>query len=247
MSTTHSRDTQAYEEAAHPLMRVPLRLASAAQTFPTSATLAMNEMVAKRRAAGRKTIHLGFGEASFPLHPQLKAALAEAATHTGYAPVLGIPALRQAIAEYLTRKRRLTFSPDQIAVAPGSKPLLYALLQVLAGDLLLPIPSWVSYAPMAELAGRRVISVETDPDDHHRLTPQALSQALTQARKDGADPRILLVNTPSNPTGSTFDRTDVEALALWARKEGITLISDEISAELAHGWREPISPACFYP
>jgi aspartate aminotransferase len=113
--------------------------------------------------------------------------------------------------------------------------------------LLLPVPSWVSYAPMAKLAGRRVISVETHPDDHHRLTPQALSQALTQARKDGADPRILLVNTPSNPTGSMFDRTDVEALALWARKEGITLISDEIYAELAHGWREHISPARFYP
>src|SRR5205823_5229102 len=107
--------------------------------------------------------------------------------------------------------------------------------------------SWVSYAPMAKLAGRRVISVETHPDDHHRLTPQALSQALTQARKDGADPPILLVNTPSNPTGSMFDRTDVEALALWARKEGITLISDEIYAELAHGWREHISPARFYP
>ncbi len=247
MSTTHSRDTQAYEESSPEARSALLRLAPAAQTFPTSATLAMNEIVARRRAAGRKTIHLGFGEASFPLHPLLKAALAEAAKHTGYSPVLGIPALRQAIAEYLTRKRGLTFSPDQIAVAPGSKPLLYALLQVLAGDLLLPVPSWVSYAPMAELADRRVISVQTDPGDHHRLTPQALSQALTQARKDGADPRILLVNTPSNPTGSMFDRADVEALALWAREAGITLISDEIYAELAHGWREHISPARFYP
>jgi aspartate/methionine/tyrosine aminotransferase len=247
MSTTHSRETQAYEESALKARYAPLRLASAAQMFSTSATLAMNEMVAKRRAAGCKTIHLGFGEASFPLHPQMKAALAEAALHTGYAPVLGIPALRQAIAEYLTRKRGLTLSLDLVAVAPGSKPLLYALLQVLEGDLLLPVPSWVSYAPMAKLAGRRVISVETNPDDHHRLTPQALSQALVQARQNGADPRILLVNTPSNPTGSMFDRADVEALALWAREAGITLLSDEIYAELAHGWREHISPAHFYP
>jgi len=207
----------------------------------------MNEAVAKRRAAGRETIHLGFGEAAFPLHPLLKTALAEAATHTGYAPVLGIPALRQAIAAYLARTRGMTCSADQIVVGPGSKPLLYALLHILEGDVLLPVPSWVSYAPMARLAGRRVIGVQTEPNDHHRLTPQALSQAMTQARRDGANPRILLVNTPSNPTGSMFDRADVEALACWAREAEVTVISDEIYAELAHGWREHVSPARFYP
>lgn len=228
-------------------MHKPLQLVPGAQELTTSATLSMNEAVAKRRAAGQETIHLGFGEASFPLHPLLQTALAEAAKHTGYAPVLGIPALRQAIAAYLARKRGLTFSSDQIIVAPGSKPLLYALLQVLEGDLLLPVPSWVSYAPQARLAGRQVIGVETDPDDHHRITPFALSQAVERARRDGADPRILLVNTPSNPTGSMFDKADIEAIALWARESGMTLISDEIYAELAHGWREHVSPARSYP
>src|SRR5437660_6368269 len=243
MNTTHSQDTPTDEAPGH----VPLRLAPATQTLPPSATLAMNEAVAKRRAAGRETIHLGFGEAAFPLHPLLKTALAEAATHTSYAPVLGIPALRQAIAAYLARKRGLTCSADHIAVGPGSKPLLYALLHILEGDVLLPVPSWVSYAPQARLAGRIVIGVETDSVDCHRLTPHALSQAMLQARKDGANPRILIVNTPSNPTGSMFERTDVEALALWARDEGITLISDEIYAELAHGCLEHVSPASFYP
>src|SRR5438874_4436659 len=70
---------------------------------------------------------------------------------------------------------------------------------------------------------------------------------MLQARRNGANPRILIINSPSNPTGSMFERTDVEAIALWAREEGITLISDEIYAELAHGWREHLSPACFYP
>ena len=224
-----------------------LDLASSAQGLSTSATLSMNETVAKRLAAGRETIHLGFGEAAFPLHPLLKNALAEAARQTGYAPVLGISALRQAIAAYLTRTRGVEISAEQVAVGPGSKPLLYALLQILEGDMLLPIPSWVSYAPMARLAGRRVIGVQTDPHDHHRLTPQTLSQALDEARREGADPRILLVNTPSNPTGGMFDSADVEALALWARETGIALISDEIYAELAHGWREHVSPTRFYP
>jgi aspartate aminotransferase len=243
MSTIHS--SEGYQEISP--LHTPLQLVPDAQALTTSATLAMNEAVAKRRAAGRDTIHLGFGEASFPLHPLLATALAGAAKHTGYAPVLGIPALRQAIAAYLARKRSLTFSSDQIIVAPGSKPLLYALMQVLERDLLLPVPSWVSYAPQARLAGRQVIGVETDPGDHHRITPLALSQAVAQSRKLGADPRILLVNTPSNPTGGMFDRAGVEAISLWAREEGVTLISDEIYAELAHGWREHISPARFYP
>ncbi len=225
----------------------PLQLAAAAQKLASSPTLAINEAIAERRAAGREVIHLGFGEATFPLHPLLEAALGEAANHTGYAPVLGLPALRQAIADYMARTRGLNCSSEHIVIGPGSKPLLYALLHVLEGDLLLPVPSWVSYAPQARLAGRRVITVQTDAVDHHRLTQQALSEALAQARKEGADPRILVVNTPSNPTGSMFDRADVEALASWARDAGITVISDEIYAELAHGWREHISPACFYP
>jgi aspartate aminotransferase len=245
MSTIHSSDAQGYQESSP--LHTPLQLVPGAQALATSATLAMNEAVAKRRTAGRATIHLGFGEASFPLHPLLATALAEAAKHTGYAPVLGIAKLRQAIAEYLARKRSLTFSSDQIIVAPGSKPLLYTLMQVLEGDLLLPVPSWVSYAPQARLAGRQVIGVETDPGDHHRLTPLALSQAAAQARRHGANPRILIVNTPSNPTGGMFDRAGVEAIALWAREAGVTLISDEIYAELAHGWCEHISPARFYP
>ncbi len=247
MSTIHSGDTRGYDNPLPILKHSPIQLVSEAQTLATSATLSMNEAVAKRRAEGRETIHLGFGEASFPLHPLLATALAEAAKHTGYAPVLGIPKLRQTIAEYLMRKRGLTFSSDQIIVAPGSKPLLYALLHVFEGDLLLPVPSWVSYAPQARLAGRKVIGVETDSVDCHRLTPYALSQAMLQARRNGANPRILIVNTPSNPTGSMFNRADLEAIALWARDEGITLISDEIYAELAHGWREHVSPASFYP
>src|SRR6266516_3851674 len=247
MSMQHSRHTAIHQSQLHAQAVSPLRLTPGAQTLAPSATLSMNETVAQRRAAGCETIHLGFGEAAFPLHPLLHTALTQAAKHTSYAQVLGLPALRQAIAEYLARTRTLTCSPEHIVVAPGSKALLYALLHVLEGDLLLPVPSWVSYAAQARLAGRRVIGVQTDPGDHHRLTPQALSEALDQAHKEGADPRILLVNTPSNPTGSMFDRSDTEALALWARDAGMTLISDEIYAELAHGWREHVSPACFYP
>ncbi len=224
-----------------------LRIAEGVHSLGFSPTLAINEAIAARRAAGQDVVHLGFGEASFPLHPILREALARGATSTSYAPVLGIPALREAIAGYLRRTRGLAARPDTIAVAPGSKPLLYALLCALDGDVLIPSPSWVSYAPQAHLAGKRVLPVRTDPHDHHTLTPQALSDALDDGRRAGADPRILIVNTPSNPTGCMFTEQTATAVAEWAREMGIAVISDEIYAELAHGRRRHHSPARFYP
>jgi aspartate/methionine/tyrosine aminotransferase len=212
-----------------------------------SPTLEINEAIAARRAAGRDVLHLGFGEASFPLPPKLRTALADSATRTNYEPVVGIPELRATIAEYLGRTRGLDISAAQVIIAPGSKPLLFALMQVLAGDVLAPAPAWVSYAPQARLAGRRLLIVATDPEDAHRLTPRALDEALARGRHDGADPRILIINSPSNPTGGMFTRADVEAVADWARRNGVTILSDEIYAELAHGWRPHISPALFYP
>jgi aspartate/methionine/tyrosine aminotransferase len=212
-----------------------------------SPTLAINEAIAARRAAGQEVIHLGFGEASFPLHPALRAALIRGATSTSYTPVLGIPALRRAIAGYLGRTRGLAVGSAQIAVAPGSKPLIYALMHTLAGDALIPAPSWVSYAPQARLAGKRVIPVATDAGDQHTLTAEALSAALERGRAAGADPRILVVNSPSNPTGGMFAEETARAVAAWARDAGVTVVSDEIYAELEHGWRRHVSPACLYP
>ncbi len=242
MTTTHH---QHLSNQSQP--HAPLGLTSSKQGLASSPTLAINEAVAARKAAGQSIIHLGFGEASFPLHPLLDEAFKRAARQTSYAPVLGLSPLRRAIADYLRRTRGLDISPEFVAVAPGSKPLLYALLQVLEGDVLLPSPSWVSYAPQARLANRRVYIVEADPRDHHRLTRAALAETLARARREGGDPRILVINTPSNPTGGMWAREDSEAVAAWAREEGITLISDEIYAELAHGWREHYSPARFYP
>jgi len=213
----------------------------------SSPTLAMNELVARRRAEGRETLHLGFGEAMFPLHPVLRTALAEALERTSYAPVAGVPELREAIARYITRTRGVECSAQQVVVGPGSKPLIYALLQALDGDVLVPRPSWVSYAPQARLAGRRAIAVATDPADHQRLTPAALADAAARARTAGGNPRMLVVNSPSNPTGGMFAREDVAAITSWARTAGITIISDEIYAELAHGWRPHVSPASLYP
>lgn len=237
---------QTHQQTTKQQAHTPLGLNATAEA-PVSATLRMNEAVAARRAAGQRTIHLGFGEANFPLPTSLREELARASTRVEYAPVLGLPALRAAIASYLARTRALNVTPATVIVGPGSKPLLYALLHTLAGDALLPTPSWVSYAPQARLTGKRVFPVATDPSDSHRLTSDALDEAMRAAQAAGGDPRILIVNTPSNPTGGMFTAADAEAIAHWARANGVTILSDEIYAELAHGWRPHVSPARFYP
>lgn len=228
--------------------KLPLYLQKATQNMSISATLAMNELIAeKEKDEKQRVLHMGFGEASFPLHPLMKKALAESATATKYAPVLGIPELRSAIAEFLSTNRDLQFKSNQIVVGPGSKALLYGLFQLFEGDLLLPSPSWVSYAPIAKLAGKKVIPIQTDPEDHLRLTAKNLTQALKRAREENADPHILIINSPNNPTGAMFAAEDVKIIADWARKNQFTLISDEIYSELAFGWRKHITPALYYP
>src|SRR5258708_36433124 len=161
---------------------LPLYLEETAQNLPISATLAINELIAeKEKDEKQKVLHMGFGEASFPLHPLLKSALAESASFTKYAPVLGIPELRFAIAGFLSRVRKLEITTHQIVIGPGSKAIIYALFHIFEGDVLIPAPSWVSYAPVARLAGKKVILVPTDIKDHHRLTAENLTNAVKQA------------------------------------------------------------------
>src|SRR6185437_4279815 len=142
---------------------MPLYLEESAQQLPISATLAINELIAEKEKEEQKVLHMGFGEASFPLHPLLKNALAESATYTKYSPVLGLPELRMAIAGFLSRKRNMQINSHQIVVGPGSKAIIYALFHIFDGDVLIPSPSWVSYAPVARLAGKKIVPIQTDP------------------------------------------------------------------------------------
>src|ERR687883_487838 len=112
----------------------------------SSPTLAINEAVKERLARGEPTLHLGFGEAGLPVHPLLRDAVARAAGANAYGSVQGDPELRAAVPGYF-RRRGLETDPDLVVVAPGSKPLLYALALVLDGDVVVPRPAWVSYEP----------------------------------------------------------------------------------------------------
>ncbi len=212
-----------------------------------SATLAANEEISRRREAGEPVLNLAFGEAGLPVHPVLRERLNLAGDRNGYGPVAGVPALRSAAAGYWQR-RGLPTDPGQIVCGPGSKPLLYALLLALGGDVVLPMPSWVSYAAQAELVGVRPLFVRTLPDEGGVPDPEQLVGAVTAARARGRDVRAVLVTLPDNPTGTLARPETVRRLTVVARDLDLTIISDEIYRDLVHDLEARVlSPAEIAP
>lgn len=212
-----------------------------------SATLAINETVERARRDGRPVLALGFGEAGLPVHPALKERLAAAAGGNGYGPVAGLAPLREAAAGYWGR-RRLPTAMDQVIVGPGSKPLLYALLHAVGGDIALPRPSWVSYAAQADLLAQRAHLLPTAPGQGGVPDPQALAEAAVRARAQGHPLRSLVLTLPDNPTGTLASRAQVEQVVAVARAHDLVIISDEIYRDLLHDPRQPfVSPAELAP
>lgn len=212
-----------------------------------SPTLAINEEIARLRAAGVDVLNLGFGEAGLPVLDELLDVYRDSAHLNGYAPVAGSPGARAAAAGYFTR-RGLPTDPDDIVIAPGSKALLYALLSVLPGDVVLPRPSWVSYAAQAALRGKHVEWVDIPPDTGGVPDPEALRERLAAARRAGRDPGVLVLTLPDNPTGSVAGPDAVAAVCQVAAAEGLAVISDEIYRDLVHDAGTTLTSAAeFYP
>jgi len=212
---------------------------------PPSATLAINERIEGRIRDGADVLHLAFGEAQFPLLPSVVEALDRAVRRTSYGPVAGSVEARTAAAGYFAR-RGLETDPARILLSPGSKPLVYALLTVLPGDLVVPKPSWVSYAAHAALAGKRTLRVAIGPDAGGIPDPDALEAALA-APRDGLRPGILVLTLPDNPTGTQPAAATVEAVCAIAERHDLLIVSDEIYRDLAH---DPVafrSPADVVP
>ncbi|WP_457256445.1 pyridoxal phosphate-dependent aminotransferase [Pedococcus sp. P5_B7] len=211
-----------------------------------SATLAINEKITARRAAGHDVVHLGFGEAGLPVLPSVVDALRGAADQNAYGSVLGDPKVRQAVAAYFER-RGLPTDRDRVILAPGSKALLYGVLASLPGDLVLPAPSWVTYAAQAALTGKRTIPVPIPAAAGGVPDPDLLEEALQAARASGADPRILILTLPDNPTGTLAGADLVKQVTEIAVRNDLIIISDEIYRDLAHEPENHLSPATLAP
>ncbi|WP_033331314.1 pyridoxal phosphate-dependent aminotransferase [Streptomyces novaecaesareae] len=212
-----------------------------------SPNMALDQLVARRRAEGARIVHLGFGESGLPVFPPLVERLTAGAGRNGYGPVAGAPDVRAAVAGYFSRRGTPT-DPEQVVMAPGSKPLLMALQQVLPGDLVLPAPAWNTYAPQAELAGKAVVRVPIPAECGGVPEPAALRAAVRAARAAGRRPGILVLTLPDNPTGTLAGPRLVTELCAVAAEEELTVVSDEIYRDLVHDPARPfLSPAEVLP
>jgi len=199
-----------------------------------SATLAVSNLASELEAEGKDVVDLSVGEPDFPTPENVVEAAEDAmeAGHTGYAPSNGIPQLKDAIAEKL-RGDGLEYGTDEIIVTPGAKQALYETFQALVDDgdeVVLLDPAWVSYEAMAKLAGGDLSRVDLSAHDF-QLEP-ALSD-LADAVSD--DTQLLVVNSPSNPSGAVFSRAAMEGVRDLAVDHDFTVISDEIYQHINYG------------
>ncbi len=212
-----------------------------------SATLAINELVVKKRQKGQKIYHMGFGESPFPVHPRVKQALCTHADKKYYSPTQGFLALRKQICVFYKKAFGLKFKPKQVIVALGSKSLIFHAIAALEGPLLLPTPSWVSYQHQAYLVHKKVLFLETSPENSYLLTPSLLLAALEKTHLELSTQKLLLLNYPGNPTAQSYSKEQLEALVPILRKHNVIVISDEIYSLISYNGQDHHSMAEFYP
>ncbi len=203
-------------------------LSPRARALQPSLTLAIAAKAKQLRAEGRDICSLSAGEPDFdtPAFIRQAAAAALEAGHTRYGPVAGEPALREAIASKLSLENGVPTTAEQVLVTNGGKQALYNLFQVLLGpgdEVLLPAPYWLSYPEIARLAGASVTLLPSDAAQGFRLRPEQLEAAITPASK------LLVLNSPGNPTGMVLSRPELEAIAAVLRRHPqVAVVCDEI-------------------
>lgn len=225
-------------------MSTPLPLSTWAQNISPSPTLAVDAKAKALKAAGEDVCGFAAGEPDFDTPEHIKEACIAAlkSGKTKYAPTPGIEELRVAIAEKYGADYGLKVAPGQVVVSPGGKFSCYlAILAVCSpGDeVIIPAPFWVSYPEMVKLAGATPKFVLADDRTGFKLTPAQLEAAITSKT------RLVVLNSPSNPTGAVYTRQEMEAIVAVAMKHNLYIMSDEIYEHLVYDGAKHVAPATF--
>jgi aspartate aminotransferase len=218
------------------------QLAQRATTLTPSLTLAIDAKAKKLKAEGVDVCGFGAGEPDFDTPQFIKDAAAQAlaAGFTKYTPSSGIPELRDAIAGKLKNENGLDYKRSQIIVNCGAKHSCYNVILATcqAGDeVIIPAPYWLSYPEMAKLADASPVIVETTEASGFKISPEQFRDAMTPATK------LIILNSPGNPTGSVYSREELQALAEVALEEDILMLSDEIYEKITYDGVQPVSLA----
>lgn len=204
------------------------QLSNRLNRLSTSATLAMSQKSGELKAQGIDIINLSVGEPDFNTPDHIKAAAIKAVeeNYSRYSPVAGYPALREAIVNKLKNENGLSYTAAQISCANGAKQSVCNTIMAVVNtgdEVIIPAPYWVSYPEMAKLAGGTPVIVEAGIEQDFKITPEQLEAAITPQT------RVLILCSPSNPTGSVYTKEELAGLAdVLARHERVIIIADEI-------------------
>jgi aspartate aminotransferase len=198
-----------------------------------SATLSITAKAKQLQSKGIKVINFGAGEPDFDTPQNVKQKLIEALNKgfTKYTPTAGIPELKQAIVEKLKQENNLEYTPDEVIVCCGAKHAIFNAVCALVDDgdeVLVPSPYWVSYPEMVNFAGGKFIPIPTDEKTNFKITSEILKKYITPKTK------LLILNYPSNPTGMTYTKEELEDIAKVLVENQIYCISDEIYEKLVY-------------
>lgn len=217
-----------------------MKFADRVAQIKPSATLAVNAKALELKAQGHKIISLSVGEPDFPPPAHIGQAAKDAidANFTRYTAVPGIPELRSAAASYFTRFYGVEAAAENIIITNGGKQGLFNLFQILINpgdEVIIPAPYWVSYPAMVELAGGVPAIVSAGAEKQFKITVEDLAKAITPRS------RMLILNSPSNPTGACYTEEELDALTEFALSKGLFIISDEIYDQLVYAPAKPAS------
>ena len=215
-------------------------LSKIALAVEPSATMAIDSMFKQMKAEGIDVIGFGTGEPDFATPDHIKAAGHAAIDHndTRYTPSSGTVELRQAICDRLKADCGLEYDFKQICVSSGAKPCVYVALRALVNpgdEVILPSPYWVSYAELIRMVGGVPVILEATEANEFKITAESLAAAITPNTK------CMILNNPSNPTGSMYNRRELEAIAKVCVEKDIYVISDEIYYSLVYDNAEFVS------
>ena len=210
------------------------------ESMQASTSVVLMEKAKAMQARGEHVINLAGGEPNFDTPPAAVCSAIRAMTsgQTHYVAGAGLPALRERIARQLREEQGIDCQAEHIFVTPGGKFAIYLLARVLlnAGDeALIPQPSWVSYSSIVQAAGGTAVPVPLDFADGYQLRAAQLEQYVTPRT------RLLILNSPNNPTGRVLTRQEMEAADAFAKKHGLLILADEIYGSLCYPGTEPVS------
>ncbi len=221
-----------------------ITLATRAKTLNPSSTLAVTAKFKQMQSEGRDVIGFGAGEPDFDTPEGIKDAAIEAlrAGKTKYEPAAGSAQARAAVADVYSKRYGVDLTPANVLISCGGKHSLYLTFLTLfepGDELLLPAPFWVSYPEQVKLAGGTTRTIRGDVDNEFKITPEQLKAAI------GPKSRALLLNSPGNPTGTTYDPDELAALVETAVEAGLFVISDEIYDQLLYNGQKTRSLLSF--